>query len=239
MGSGLSAHPDELRSSERRATTTDLDAGDPFNDDDDKKALPKATGGGCPMKRKDGSFAMDWRALLRQDFPHGPSGRHPISEQQARATQTESSPAAAAVSSSVQDDKGRCPVKHQEYNVYSQPIITDSTNHMPSVANQLPAPGQSKSLSVERVASTIPKVSGSALHRFVETFTLANDMLCGSLAPALTRIHICFLTIVFRLLCGIFLWDDLGWRAAWHDVDLPVAANVLQCTRPQGQTGGY
>ena len=41
------------------------------------------------------------------------------------------------------------------YNVYAQPI--DPTNQMPSTANQQPAPGQTKPLSVTRVQSTIPK----------------------------------------------------------------------------------
>lgn len=51
---------------------------------------------------------------------------------------------------------GWCPVKKQpQYNVYSQPI--DPTNQMPSVANQLPSPFQSESLSTDRKASTIPK----------------------------------------------------------------------------------
>lgn len=58
-----------------------------------------------------------------------------------------------------------CPVKHssssspqqqQQYNVYSQPI--DPKNQMPAVANQLPSPQQTESLSTERVKSTIPKV---------------------------------------------------------------------------------
>ena len=56
-----------------------------------------------------------------------------------------------------------CPVKSSDkasalntmYNVYSQPI--DPTNNMPVVANQLPNPGQTKSLSTERQSSTIPK----------------------------------------------------------------------------------
>jgi cytochrome c heme-lyase len=51
-----------------------------------------------------------------------------------------------------------CPVKHGHktiYNVYSQPI--DSSNQMPSIANQLPAPQQQKALNTDRVSSTIPK----------------------------------------------------------------------------------
>jgi cytochrome c heme-lyase len=52
-----------------------------------------------------------------------------------------------------------CPVKHGKggtvYNVYSQPI--DTSNQMPSNPNQLPAPQQTESLSVNRVPSNIPK----------------------------------------------------------------------------------
>lgn len=56
--------------------------------------------------------------------------------------------------------EGGCPVKKDNnnktvYNVYSQPI--DATNNMPSIANQLPAPQQSETLSTDRVKSTISK----------------------------------------------------------------------------------
>lgn len=56
---------------------------------------------------------------------------------------------------------GGCPVKHTDasgnvvYNVYAQPI--DPTNRMPLNPNQLPAPGQTKELSTDRVRSHIPK----------------------------------------------------------------------------------
>lgn len=50
----------------------------------------------------------------------------------------------------------------QEYNVYAQPI--DPKNNMPQEANQLPAPGQSKSLSTDRVKSNIPKVRYVTIH---------------------------------------------------------------------------
>jgi len=82
----------------------------------------------CPMKRSDGSYEMaSWRTLLSSPHKQKP-----------------------------QEKTDGCPVKHSEYNVYSQPI--DPSNNMPSVANQLPAPGQTKKLSTERVSSTIPKV---------------------------------------------------------------------------------
>lgn len=94
------------------------------------------------MKRSDGSYSFDWGALLRPSFPHGPGGRKPLSNDQQQVAAGDG-----------------CPVKHNknltEYNVYSQPI--DPTNNMPSTANQLPAPSQSKPLSTERVVSHIPK----------------------------------------------------------------------------------
>ncbi|GBG26584.1 Cytochrome c-type heme lyase [Hondaea fermentalgiana] len=56
-----------------------------------------------------------------------------------------------------------CPVDHGQggdakktvYNVYAQPI--DPSNRMPLNPNQLPAPGQTKPLSTDRVRSHIPK----------------------------------------------------------------------------------
>lgn len=55
-----------------------------------------------------------------------------------------------------------CPVttKSTEYNVYAQPI--DPTNNIPRTVNQLPAAIQTKVLSTERVASSIPKVRDKA-----------------------------------------------------------------------------
>jgi cytochrome c heme-lyase len=78
-------------------------------------------------------------------------------------------PAAAAAAT---DSAAACPVKgagvtgnvgapvtastlQQQYNVYAQPI--DPSNRMPLNPNQLPAPGQKKLLSTERVKSFIPK----------------------------------------------------------------------------------
>jgi Cytochrome c/c1 heme lyase len=69
-----------------------------------------------------------------------------------------------------------CPVKHEklpEYNVYSQPI--DPSNQMPYNPNQLPAPGQSKALSTERVASTIPKV-GAFYMTWIHQHRFATDL---------------------------------------------------------------
>ena len=61
------------------------------------------------------------------------------------------------------NEGGGCPIKGKNgskdtkkvYNVYAQEI--DPTNHMPSSANQQPAPGQKQSLSTDRVNSNIPK----------------------------------------------------------------------------------
>lgn len=121
-------------------------------------------------------------------FPHWAGGSKPLSKEEALAAtqpkQTADEPAAAASEggcpvkheprwpssprSGGGGGGGGCPVKHgnnnnnnmtrhPEYNVYSQPL--DPSNQMPSNPNQLPAPTQSKALSTERVASTIPKVS--------------------------------------------------------------------------------
>ena len=75
-------------------------------------------------------------------------------------------PAAAAASASASTSPpppSQCPVNHGKggagrgivYNVYAQPI--DPKNMMPATANQQPAPGQAKPLSVSRVQSNIPK----------------------------------------------------------------------------------
>lgn len=128
MGSGFSKHEDEKISKSSNATA----ATTTNNSDDESK---------CPMKLSDGSYRYDWGALFRKDFPHGPNGSRPLEQVPEIQTNQESG----------------CPVKHQEYNVYSQPL--DPTNNMPKVANQLPAPGQTKPISTERVASSILKVS--------------------------------------------------------------------------------
>lgn len=133
-----------------------------------------SSGGGCPMKRADGSYTFDWKALF-QKHPHGKEGGKPLSKD----TLTQASDGSIQVkqesgggcpvkhsgnsnnnTSIAQESSSGCPVKHQqqqEYNVYSQPI--DPTNQMPKVANQLPAPGQTEELSTNRVSSSIAKVS--------------------------------------------------------------------------------
>jgi hypothetical protein len=111
--------------------------------------------GGCPMKRADGSFSYDWRSMLGR-HPHGTKGEKPLTEDGFRKNNDGSIVAKEKASKEVKSGGG-CPVK--EYNVYSQPI--DSTNQMPKVANQLPAPGQKETLSTDRIVSSISKV-----HRF-------------------------------------------------------------------------
>ena len=109
-------------------------------------------GGGCPMKRSDGSYSYDWRAI----FHHSSKGTTPWNKDDVNQQKDGSFVRSddAPKSSQAAAGGGGCPVK--EYNVYSQPI--DSTNQMPSVANQLPAPGQSEELSTDRVKSSITKV---------------------------------------------------------------------------------
>ena len=138
MGSGLSKHEDEVKASSAAKVTDDAN--------NRATSTPAAEESKCPMKLSDGSYRYDWRALFRKEFPHGPNGSRPISPEQAKLE----IPKSEATASS------GCPVKHQEYNVYSQPV--DPTNNMPKVANQLPAPGQTKPISTERVASSILKV---------------------------------------------------------------------------------
>ena len=124
-----------------------------------EKEKPKS---GCPMHQADGSYSYDWRALFRRDFPHGPGGSRPISEQDARAKVVPEEGCPVKKQSSLDNNEETTagypvPKRHHPlYNVYSQPI--DQTNNMPKVANQLPAPGQSVPLSTDRVTSTIPKV---------------------------------------------------------------------------------
>ena len=105
----------------------------------------------CPMHNADGTYSFNWRALFRSNFPHKPSGETPLSESEARAKITRR---ASVQDGTLASPGGGCPVT--EYNVYSQPL--DPKNNMPRMANQLPAPQQSKALSTERVQSSIPKV---------------------------------------------------------------------------------
>ena len=63
-------------------------------------------------------------------------------------------------SSNDKDVESACPIrsspnKKSVYNVYNQKI--DTTNNMPSNANQIPSEGQTIALEINRVKSTIPK----------------------------------------------------------------------------------
>jgi len=163
MGSGISKHQDEMQSQTTAATNIRAEM-NPSTTSADR--LPKSEAdssekeSGCPMKRSDGSYSFDWTALFRKDFPHGPKGSLPIAEDVARERVGPGVSADVSNQPPQTSGTGGCPVKHQvkhpEYNVYSQPI--DPTNNMPKVANQIPAPMQTKPLSTDRVPSTIPKV---------------------------------------------------------------------------------
>ena len=118
----------------------------------DTSSNNESTASACPMKNADGSYSYDWKALFRS--PHAPGGSKPIQKDDL-TQQADGSLAPKQKQNTETSTGGGCPVK--EYNVYSQPI--DSTNNMPKVANQLPAPGQKKDLSTERVQSSISKVS--------------------------------------------------------------------------------
>lgn len=124
---------------------------------------------GCPMKKSDGGYTYDWKALFTFS-----KGKHPPLNKSA-ATNEKSQ----IVHQPASSEEGGCPVKHnpeaptatntpeggcpvqvksgkenQQYNVYSQPI--DPKNNMPNL-NQLPAPGQNEELPTKRVKSTILK----------------------------------------------------------------------------------
>ncbi|CAB9519391.1 type heme lyase [Seminavis robusta] len=129
---------------------------EPVSDDTNSSSKSEKSdgGGGCPMKRSDGSYSYDWRAMF-QRHPHGSKGSKPLSSENIQQNQDGSLAAKQETAGQSKSGQGGCPVKHQEYNVYSQPI--DATNNMPKVANQLPAPGQSEELSTSRVKSSITK----------------------------------------------------------------------------------
>lgn len=195
MGSGFSKHEDEVVKASTTQTKHVVDDANRANADEESK---------CPMKLSDGSYRYDWGALFRKDFPHGPSGSRPISPEQAATQEIQKSEASTS---------SGCPVKHQEYNVYSQPL--DPTNNMPKVANQLPAPGQTKPISTERVASSILKVRYEScenmLHFFFHFYMLYTS-----------------LTDVFYYASPL---SGRGKRR--NDMDVSVSTNVLQCLGTQ------
>jgi hypothetical protein len=181
MGSGLSKHEDEVKADNRERAAAVASAPNTLSRDENvaiqiaADADTPSTESACPMKMKDGSYTMDWGALFRPAFPHGPGGKKPLTEEQARekmvqpettTTTTTTTPTKTLVAAGAGEgcpvkheipaaNEG-CPVKHQEYNVYSQPI--DPNNNMPTSANQLRGPGQSKDLPTDRVKSSIGKV---------------------------------------------------------------------------------
>ena len=133
----------------------------------------ESSGGGCPMKKVDGSYSYDWRALF-QRHPHGAKGSTPLTKDDL----TQNANGSVLLATDNNAAGGGCPVKHappppassgggcpvKEYNVYSQPI--DATNQMPANPNQLPAPGQQKELSTNRVTSSISKVRAQIQYGF-------------------------------------------------------------------------
>lgn len=168
MGGGISKHEDEqTTSSNIRSNQVVVPTG---------VAEAKPTTGGheaaeeeskCPMHRSDGTYSYDWSQIFRAAAVHGPKGSKPISkEQQEEAAKMSKSSSkdtdtkhAAATTKESSSTGGGCPVKHPEYNVYSQPI--DKTNQMPKgVKTQLPVATQRSELSTNRVSSTIPKGGG-------------------------------------------------------------------------------
>lgn len=178
MGAGLSKHEDEVKADNLERAAAVASAPKSLSKDENKTiqiadADVSSSESKCPMKMKDGSYTFDWGALFRPAFPHGPGGKKPLTEEQARekiagkseetTTPTKTLVAAGAgegcpVKHEAQAPASSegCPVKHQEYNVYSQPI--DPDNNMPTSANQLRGPGQTKDLPTERVKSSIGKV---------------------------------------------------------------------------------
>ena len=159
MGSGQSKQPSESVSStvskssdgQPPVTVPAKDNQGPANTD--SVPAEQNSESKCPMHRSDGSYSFDWAALLRPSFPHGPNGKKPLSEEEAKAKIARR---ATALDAGFASPGGLCPVQHREYNVYSQPI--DPSNNMPQNPNQLPAPEQTANLSTDRVKSNIPKV---------------------------------------------------------------------------------
>jgi cytochrome c heme-lyase len=164
MGGGISKHSDDA-SFQAEATTTTSEK--PMQQQQPEKEDSK-----CPMHNKDGSgYNFSLTQMFRAVAVHGPGGSKPLSEEErakamAKANDGGSGGGRCPVkhappppsSSSDGGGSGGCPVKarHQEYNVYSQPI--DKMNNMPKGAKtQLPNPSQQIELPTDRVSSTIPK----------------------------------------------------------------------------------
>ena len=148
------------------------------NDSIHKNIVSSSGGGGCPMKKKDGSgYVGSW---FGGSHKHGKTKDVKSEPQNDEGTtnnnNNNNNSAREETSRGVETgggEGGGCPVKHNnrnsksnsndknnqvQYNVYSQPI--DPKNNMPTVANQLPSPMQTETLSTTRIKSTIPKGGG-------------------------------------------------------------------------------
>ena len=167
MGTGLSKHEDELK---RDATTSDKELSTPMPDPpgSSRSTNNSETSSGCPMKRSDGSYEYSLKGIFCKQFPHLPGGSTPLTKEEAQAkaaTPTSSSSAGCPIKhENTSTGSSGCPIKSTgnstpQYNVYGQPI--DPSNNMPKYANQMPAPGQTKALSTDRVPSSIPKGGGN------------------------------------------------------------------------------
>jgi hypothetical protein len=172
MGGGISKHSDDA-SFQAEATTTTSEQ-QPMRHQEEPQQQPEKEKevSKCPMHNKDGrGYNFSLTQMFRAISVHGPKGSKPLSEEERAKAMANNNgggsggggggcPVKHAPSSSYSSDGGGggCPVKarHQEYNVYSQPI--DKMNNMPKGAKtQLPNPSQQIELPTDRVSSTIPK----------------------------------------------------------------------------------
>jgi cytochrome c heme-lyase len=172
MGGGISKHSDDA-SFQAEATTTTSEQ-QPMRHQEEPQQQPEKEKevSKCPMHNKDGrGYNFSLTQMFRAVAVHGPKGSKPLSEEERAKAMANNNgggsggggggcPVKHAPSSSYSSDGGGggCPVKarHQEYNVYSQPI--DKMNNMPKGAKtQLPNPSQQIELPTDRVSSTIPK----------------------------------------------------------------------------------
>lgn len=170
MGGGISKHSDDA-SFQAEATTTTSEK--PMQQQQPEKDKDKEESN-CPMNSKDGSGYNfpSMTQMFRAVAIHGPGGSKPLSEEERAKAMAKTNDDGSSGGSgggcpvkhappqppSSSSDGGGCPVKarHQEYNVYSQPI--DKMNNMPKGAKtQLPNPSQQMELPTNRVSSTIPK----------------------------------------------------------------------------------
>jgi len=234
MGSGLSKHEDEIRAdaaaaareaarAKRRAES--LASVSATANGEQSSGDSAQTESRCPMRRADGTYRFDFSAMFSGGFPHHPGGDHPISEKEARE-KTKQPTASSQSTDRAAPSGGGCPVKHQEYNVYSQPI--DPKNNMPRVANQLPAPGQTKELSTERVVSSIPKVNfircyQGVNHKDTAFLTL---LLIFKIFDRVVRPRKDLSGLIRHHKCSTMLWPE---RASWRILTSKRLPTSLQC----------